>query len=227
MVEQISALLISNPWVVPFVVFFAGLLTASNPCVLVLVPLMVGASGAYQGEDKSPIKALKFSIVFVIGLSLALVILGISVSFLGKMISMSSKIWDYTIAILCIVMGLMFADIIKLNIPTPQILKKPRTGLFGAFVLGMLFGFVSTPCAVPVLTILLAFIAEQGNLIFGGFLLFIYGLGHSVLLLVAGISIGSIQAYINNKGLTKVANILRITFGLIITCFGLYLLWVA
>ncbi len=227
MVEQLATQIVSNPWVAPFLVFFAGLLTASNPCVLVLVPLMVGASGAYQGKDKSPAKAVKFSVVFVIGLSSALVLLGVLFSLIGRMVSINSKIWDYAIAILCIIMGLMFADVIKFNIPTPQILKKPRTGLFGAFILGMLFGFVSTPCAAPVLILLLTFITEQGNVIFGGFLLLVYGIGHSVLLLVAGISIGSIQAYINNKGLTKAASILRITFGLIITCFGLYLLWVA
>lgn len=227
MVGDLTSQIIANPWLSPFLVFFAGLLTASNPCVLILVPLMVGASGAYQGKDKRPIKAVKFSVCFIVGLSISMVILGIIAGLVGEFVSLNSQWWSYFISLLIIFMGLMFADVIKFNIPTPNILKKPRAGLVGAFTLGLIFGFVSTPCAVPILSVILALIAEQGNIVFGGFLLFAYGLGHSILLLVAGISIGTIQAYINNKRLTNVSLVFRIAFGLVITCFGLYLLWIA
>jgi cytochrome c-type biogenesis protein len=226
-IGDLTSQIVTNPWLSPFIVFFAGLLTASNPCVLVLVPLMVGASGAYQGSDKSPSKAVKFSICFIVGLSVSMVVLGLLAGLVGDFISLNSRWFNFLISFLIILMGLMFADIVKINIPVPAILKKPRTGLFGAFTLGLLFGFISTPCTVPVLGVILALIAEQGSIALGGFLLFMYGLGHSVLLLVAGISIGTIQAYINNKRLTKASSILRIAFGLIITCFGLYLLWLA
>jgi cytochrome c biogenesis protein CcdA len=49
MIESLTQAIQSNPWIAPFIALFAGFLTASNPCVLVSIPLMVGAAGAYQG----------------------------------------------------------------------------------------------------------------------------------------------------------------------------------
>lgn len=51
-------------WWSPFAVLFAGILTASNPCVLAVVPLMIGAAGAYQ-EKKPIIKDQLFSPLFL------------------------------------------------------------------------------------------------------------------------------------------------------------------
>jgi len=226
MIENLLQSIQANPWVAPFTVFLAGLLTASNPCVLGLIPLMVGASGAYQGQDRSYWKAFKFSVMFVVGLSSSFMILGILAYFTGSFINPSSPVWTYILAVLCIIMGLMFAEVITFNIKVPEVLKKPRTGLLGALVLGFLFGFVSTPCAVPILAVLLALIAT-GKQAFGWFLMFIYGLGHSALILVAGVSIGFAQAYINNKGLTESSRWVRRIAGLLIVGFGLYLLLIA
>ncbi len=227
MIEELLKGIASNPWTAPFSVFLAGLLTASNPCVLALVPLMVGASGAYQGADKSYWKAVKFSLLFVLGQSISFVLLGVLAAYIGSKFSLTGPTWNYIIALLVIIMGLAFAGIIKFNMPVPKVLTRPRAGLFGAFVLGILFGFVSTPCSVPVIVVILALIAQGGNMAFGATLLLFYALGHSVLLLTAGVSIGLVQAYINNKNLTKASEILRKVFGLLIVGFGLYLLYIA
>ncbi|MBP6928816.1 MAG: sulfite exporter TauE/SafE family protein [Caldisericia bacterium] len=226
-IESLLQSIQSNPWIAPFTVFFTGFLTASNPCVLGMIPLMIGASGAYQGEDKSYWKAAKFSLLFVLGQSISFMVLGIIAALIGQQATLTGPWWTYFMAFLCILMGLMFADIVKFNIPVPKILTKPRTGLFGAFILGVLFGFVSTPCAVPILSVLLALIATGGNTYFGGLLLLCYALGHSALLLVAGISIGAAQAFINNRNLRTTSLVLRKVFGLLIIGFGFYLLYIA
>ncbi len=227
MIEQITSAISNNPWLAPFIALFAGLLTASNPCVLVTIPLMVGAAGAYQGEDKSYWKSIKFSLCFVAGISLSFTALGLVAGLFGNAVSLSGPIWTYVVAIICILMGLMFADVISFNIKMPQVLTRPKTGLWGAFFLGLMFGVISTPCAVPILAVLLTLIASGGSPVYGGLLLFCYSIGHSLLILVAGGSIGAIQAYINNKGLTNVSMIIRKIAGLLITAFGLYLLYTA
>jgi cytochrome c-type biogenesis protein len=227
MIESLTAAIQSNPWIAPFIAIFAGLLTASNPCVLVTIPLMVGAAGAYQGEDKSYWKSFKFSLCFVAGISISFTALGLIAGLLGKSVNLGGAIWTYIVAIVCIFMGLMFAEVISFSISVPKVFTKPKTGLWGAFLLGLVFGLISTPCAVPILAVLLTLIASGGSPVYGGLLLFCYSLGHSLLILVAGGSIGAVQAFINNKGLTNVSLIIRKLAGIIITLFGLYLLYTA
>jgi cytochrome c biogenesis protein CcdA len=112
----------------------------------------------------------------------------------------------------------------KFNFAIPKAFGKIREGGLGAFLLGLLFGVVSTPCAVPVLAVLLAFVANKGNVVYGGFLLFIYALGHSLLILIAGTSMGAAKRLIESKGLNKASRILQKAAGIIIILIGIYFL---
>lgn len=223
----IAQTIAQNPWLAPFIVFFAGLLTASNPCALAVVPLMIGSSGAYQGNDRSAWKSVKFTLVFVLGQAIALVALGLAAGLIGGVLPFSGRVWTYIMGFLCVFMGLVLAEVFKLSIPMPAVLKSPKTGLFGALLLGIIAGLVSTPCAVPVLSIIFTFIASGGNVAYGGVLLAFYSLGHSVLLIIAGVSVGIAQAYINNKNMTGVSMWLRRAFGLMFVAIGLWLIYIA
>ncbi len=95
----------------------------------------------------------------------------------------------------------------------------------GAFLLGLLFGVVSTPCAVPILAVLLAYVGSRGNVVYGGFLLLVYALGHSALILVAGTSMGAAKKLIESKGLRKANLVLQKVAGVIIILVGAYFLF--
>merc|ERR1711974_11315 len=56
--------------------------------------------------------------------------------------------------------------------------------LFRTFLLGGSSALVASPCATPVLTSILAFVASSSNPFLGGFLLLFYTLGYSTPLLV-------------------------------------------
>jgi len=99
-----------------------------------------------------------------------------------------------------------------------------KGGPIGALLLGLLFGVVSTPCAVPILAVLLAYVASKGNIFYGGFLLLIYALGHSALILAAGTSMGAAKKLIESKGLRKANLVLQRIAGVIIILVGLYFL---
>jgi cytochrome c biogenesis protein CcdA len=73
--------------------------------------------------------------------------------------------------------------------------------------------------------VLLAFVADKGNVVYGGFLLFIYALGHSVLVLIAGTSMGAAKRLIESKGLLKANRIAQKIAGAIILLVGVYFLW--
>jgi len=212
-----------NPWLAIVAVFIGGVMTASNPCVLAMVPLMIGLV-AGQKEAASPKKSLIFSLQFVIGLSITFTILGFISALMGRMFGDIGNFWKYLVAGVCLIMGVHLLGFLKLNFPVPRFFSLKKGGNIGALLMGLLFGAVSTPCAVPILAVILAFIASKGNIIYGGFLLFIYALGHSFLILIAGTSMGAAKKLIESKGLRKTNQVLQKVAGLIIILVGFFFL---
>jgi cytochrome c-type biogenesis protein len=221
---DIAQLIRHSPGLAIVAVFLGGVMTASNPCVLAMIPLMIGLVAGKQGTTSLK-RAFFFSLFFVLGLAVTFTALGLISSLMGRMFGNIGRFWKYAVAAVCLVMGLHLLGVFKFNFAAPKAFGKIRKGGLGAFLLGLLFGVVSTPCAVPVLAVLLAFVADKGNVLYGGFLLFIYALGHSVLVLIAGTSMGAAKRLIESKGLIKANRIARIIAGAIILLVGVYFLW--
>lgn len=61
--ENLAQIVQSNPWLAPLAAFAGGLLTAANPCVLAMAPLMVGyvAGQEARGVGRSFLLSLTFS----------------------------------------------------------------------------------------------------------------------------------------------------------------------
>lgn len=218
---DIQQLIQSNPWLAVVAVFFGGLLTASNPCVLAMIPLVVSMVAGYQ-EVANIKKSLVFSLLFILGLSVTFTILGIISGLAGSMFGDVGSFWKYTVVGVCFVMGLHLLGLFKLNFNLPLSINIKRGGSIKAFFLGLLFGVISSPCAVPILAVLLAFVASKGNVFYGAFLLFIYALGHSFLVLIAGTSMGAAKKLIESKGLRKANQTLQKVAGVIIILVGVY-----
>ena len=220
---DIALLIQHNPWLAIVAVFLGGVMTASNPCVLAMVPLMIGLVAGRQGAVSLK-KTFFFSLFFVLGLAVTFTGLGLISALMGRMFGNIGRFWKYAVAAVCLVMGVHLLGVFKFNFAVPKSFGKIREGGLGAFLLGLLFGVVSTPCAVPVLAVLLAFVASKGNVVYGGFLLFIYALGHSLLILIAGTSMGAAKRLIESKGLNKTSRILQKAAGIIIILIGIYFL---
>ncbi len=216
----------TNPWLAVVAVFVGGLLTASNPCVLAMIPLMMGfVAGQDQGRS-SVARALAYSLLFILGLSATFTALGMLAALAGSMYGNVSSVWNWVVAAVCLAMGLHLAGLIQ--IPIPAIVRfQPKTrGALGALLLGLLFGFVSAPCAAPILVVLLTYLAgANASVPYGGLLLLVYGLGHSVLILVAGTSIGAAQALVASRNLGRVTEWLRRGAGIVIILVGAWFAW--
>ncbi len=221
---DISQLLQHNPWLAPAAVFLGGVTTALNPCVLAMIPLLMGVVAGNR-ETTTLRRSLAFSLSFVLGLALTFTALGLVSGLLGRMFGDVGGFWKYLVAAVCLVMGLQLLGLFKWNFPVAARLKVGKRGHFGAFLLGLLFGVVSTPCAVPILAVLLAFVAEKGNVLYGAFLLFVYALGHSALVLVAGTSIGAAKGLLESKGLRKAHAVFQKAAGVLIIGVGAYFLF--
>jgi len=221
---DISALLQHSPWLAIVAVFLGGVTTALNPCVLAMIPLLMGVVAGNK-ETTTVRRSLVFSLFFVLGLAITFTVLGLISALMGRMFGNVGQFWKYAVAGVCLIMGLHLLGVLKLNIPVPTGIRVKKQGYIGAFLLGLLFGVVSTPCAVPILAVLLAFVAEKGNVLYGGFLLFVYALGHSALVLAAGTSVGAAKGLLESKGLRRAHGVLQKIAGILIIGIGIYFLF--
>jgi len=214
----------TNPWLAVVAVFVGGLLTASNPCVLAMIPLMMSVVAGRREDKPGLLRALAFSAVFVLGLAITFTALGMLTALAGKMYGDASAVWTWIVAAVCVLMGLHIMGILTVPIPSLGERLQPKTrGLLGSFVLGLLFGFVSAPCAGPIVLVLLTYLSGSGaSIAYGGLLLLMYALGHSVLILIAGTSMGAARALIENKKMARTMERLRQGTGAVIVLIGIY-----
>jgi cytochrome c biogenesis protein CcdA len=210
-------------WIAPFASFLGGFLTASNPCVLVMIPLAMAYVGGYS-DARSWRYNLSLSLVFVAGLSITFTVLGLIAAFMGSLLGDVGSFWPYAVAGICLIMGLHLLGVFNFELPLPSRFKTQKRGMIGAFLLGLLFGVVSTPCATPILSVLLVYIASQGSYAYGAFLLFVYALGHCFLIIIAGTSMGMAKALLESHNLQKASLVLRKAAGVVIILVGLFFL---
>lgn len=201
-------------------VFVGGLVSASSPCVLAAIPLIIGYVGGYSEGNKK--KAALYSLVFVLGLSITFTLLGAAASVMGQFLGFMGR-WLYLgLALIAILMGLQLIGIISIPLPFQKTRAVKTKGLIGAFLLGMLTGTVSSPCATPVLAVILAYVSTQGDMLYGGSLLFVYALGHCALIFIAGLSIGFTESIVSSRGIKNFSLYSKKFSGAILIIVGIY-----
>lgn len=213
-----------SPWLAPLAVFLGGILTASNPCVLAMVPLMIGYVGGEENAGGWK-QGLMLSAVFVLGLSVVFAVMGMLATLTGRLLGDIGPYWPYIVGGVAILMGLHLAEIVRIPIPAWSGFTPKRKGIAGALCLGAMFGIVSAPCAVPILALVLTWIAGKGiSIATGAFLLIIYALGHSVLILIAGTSMGLAKRLVEEGRFRTAGEKLRKAGGLLVALTGAYLI---
>jgi cytochrome c-type biogenesis protein len=222
--SNIADVINNSPGLAYLFVFLGGLISASSPCVLAIVPLVIGFVGGYSEGNKK--KAIVYALVFALGLSITFTILGAIASLMGRLFGDVGKFWYYLAAGVAIIMGLYLIGVLKFKLPQPVTLKTKHKGIVGAFLLGLLFGAVSSPCATPVLAVILAFVATKGRVIYGTSLLFVYAVGHCALIVLAGIFTGFVENYAKSKGVSNFSSLTKKISGILICLAGLYILYI-
>ncbi|MGB7063082.1 MAG: cytochrome c biogenesis protein CcdA [Candidatus Zixiibacteriota bacterium] len=222
--SNVSDVINNSPGLAYLAVFVAGLISASSPCVIAIIPLVIGFVGGYSQGDKK--KAVVYAVVFALGLSITFTVLGGIASLVGGLFGDVGKFWFYLAAAVAIIMGLYLLGILRFKIPQPVTLKTKHKGVIGVFLLGLLFGAVSSPCATPVLAVILAFVATKARVIYGMSLLFVYAIGHCALIILAGIFTGFVESYAKSKGVSNFSSLTKKVSGVLIFLAGLYILYI-
>lgn len=171
--------------------FIAGFLTSLSPCVYPMIPitLAVLSRGA---ESRGRFSQLRFSLVYVFGIATTFSILGLAAAQFGFLFgSLLNEIWILVIiSAVLFIMGISLLGVFDIQ-PPALLMKvansKTAGGLQGAFISGLFFGIVASPCVGPILVAILAWVSSTKNPGLGFILLFVYALGLGVLFIFLGL----------------------------------------
>lgn len=221
--ENLSSSIAANMWLAPLLALLAGVLTSFTPCALSSVPLVIGFVGGIGNKDTK--RAFRLSLTFAAGSAVTFTVLGVAASMLGKLMMGTGTWWYLILGVLMVLMALQTWEIYNFIPSSFAISKNTKRGYIGALLAGILGGFFSSPCATPVLVVLLATVAKEGNLLWGALLLLIYSIGHSTLVLVAGTSVGFVQKVSSSEKYGKLSIILKTVMGIFIMIIALYMFY--
>jgi cytochrome c biogenesis protein CcdA len=224
LIEHLLGWMESSVWLAFLGAFIGGLLTATNPCVIAAAPLAIAYVGGYSSEEKKVVRnSFIISLFIVLGLATTFTITGVVAALTGQYLGAMGVKWRYVVAGVCLLVGLHLLGVFSFAIPGIHKLQIKSKGYAGAFLIGMLFGLISAPCAVPILAVILTMIAAKQQVMLGAFLLWTYAIGHCALIIVAGVSMGTVKKIVAEKKISKANVILQRFAGVLLLLLGAYI----
>ena len=172
--------------------FLAGLLSTLSPCVLPLLPIVLGAAGSEHRFGPAALGA---------GLALSFVALGLFVATIGFAIGLDAGAFQIAAAGLMIVIGIVLtvprlqARLALAGGPAAGWIERrfggfSAGGLHGQFALGLLLGAVWSPCVGPTLGAASVLAAQKQDLAQVAATMLVFGFGAAAPLLLLGVLSG-------------------------------------
>ncbi len=180
-----------------FGALLAGLGAFFTPCILPMVPFylsyMAGISMAeLRGDgDIAPGASRRLvisAVMFSLGVTTIFVLLGMGATALGQTFAQWQQPLSYLAAAVIFVFGLHFLGVIKIGFLMREARMESKSDpstVFGAYAMGLAFGFGWTACVGPVLASILMIASGMGDISRGAMLLAVFGLGMTAPFVVA------------------------------------------
>lgn len=219
---QNTELTMTNPLDTPLA-FLAGLLTIASPCVLPMLPILLG-SGVNQRNRRRPL-------FIVAGFILSFASFAMLLGVVSATIEVAQEVLRNTAIALLALSGLFRLwpapyEWLIARLPGRDASAAPRQddgSNGGAFLLGVSLGAVWTPCAGPVLASILVLVVKAQDPAWSALLLTLYAIGAAVPML--GIIYGGQYATQRVRSVARHAQRLQQVFGVLVvaTAIAIYL----
>jgi cytochrome c-type biogenesis protein len=205
--------------------FVAGVLSVLSPCVLPLLPIVLGAAAAKQKWGPVALAA---------GLSLSFVVIGLFVATIGFSVGLDADVFRYVAAVLILAVGVVLmvprlqsafavAGGPLANWAHGHLDEANSGGLAGQFAVGLLLGAVWSPCVGPTLGAASLLAAQGRDLGQVALTMLVFGLGAAVPLLALGIASREVMMRWRAR-LAAAGPGLKMGFGAILVAVGLFAL---
>lgn len=204
--------------------FLAGTLSTLSPCVLPLVPILVG----------SAIMAHRFGpFALAAGLASSFTIVGVFIASVGVAIGLDQEVFRNVAATLLILFGITLLSRTlqeKFAVATSGLSSSGQSmlsristdGLLGQFLLGLLLGVVWSSCVGPTLGATITLASQGQNLAHATLVMALFGIGASAPLVILGMLSRQAMAKFRDKMLAagtagkKILGVLLLALGLMI-----------
>ena len=174
----------------PLLAYAAGALTILSPCVLPLVPIVIGSAG--RSHRWGPLALCAGLVVSFTAVGFAVAALGASSGFDGEIVRTIGAVMLLLVGLLLVVPGAQ-AALTRAATPVAAWANRrqsglERFGLAGQAGIGVLLGLVWSPCVGPTLGAATVLAAQGQNLVEIAVVMAAFGLGIATVLLVLALA---------------------------------------
>ena len=178
------------------IVFFGGLALNLTPCVYPLIPITIGYFGG-QSEGKTS-KLFLMGLFYVLGMALTYSVVGVVTALSGAVFGtlMQNPIVILFIVLIFIALSLSMFGVYEFKLPDSLVAKAggSKSGMFGAFFMGLTMGIVAAPCIGPFVIGLVTYVAAKGDPYYGFLLFFVMAVGLGLPYLILALFSGKIKS---------------------------------
>jgi thiol:disulfide interchange protein DsbD len=158
--------------------FLLGLALNATPCVLPVIPLTIAFFVNQASSNRR--RAFALASVYVLGMATMYSALGVFAGLTGRLFgAVLQSPWAIA-GIALVLLTLAFSMFGFYDIKPPSFLLQKagaRSGLAGAYGMGLFVGVVAAPCVGPAVVALLTFVAARQDALLGFLLFFVLSLG--------------------------------------------------
>jgi cytochrome c-type biogenesis protein len=172
-------------WRLYAVAFIGGLVASVSPCILGMLPVNLSYIGASRLTSR--VAVVRVAATFVLGVVVVNLLLGLVSSLFFALFVQYRAPVNIGVGVVMVAMGLWLAGIIRL--PTPQIATRVPSGA-GSFVVGVIFALVASPCASPILVVILGAVSLAGSPLRAVGAMTLYAIGYTLVLFLASVFAG-------------------------------------
>lgn len=205
--------------------YAAGMLSTLSPCVLPLIPILLGAAVAQSRLGPFALAT---------GLATSFTVIGIALASLGTSVGLDQEAIRNIGAVLLILFGVMLVSTklqelfaiasSSFSSSGQSLLNHVSTdGLLGQFMLGLLLGLVWTPCVGPTLGATITLASQGQNLMHTAMTMAIFGVGASTPLVILSLVSRQAMMKFRNK-LMSAGHIGKTIMGILLLALGLLIL---